>query len=82
MQFFEGTTTPADLIMTTGKDGGSITNRGFYRFPVGHDLHLASECDICNGSEAVARLVENNEGICEDCRKEAVQDGVRFKVLT
>lgn len=74
-------TTNSNLITSTSIDGIAVTGRGYLRFPQGHDLALQSECDVCNGEEAVARLADTGEGVCEDCRQEAVQMGERVVKL-
>lgn len=71
-------TTNSDLIISTDLEGVALTGRGYARYPAGHDYALESECDVCNGEEAVARLADTGEGVCEDCRQEAVQQGERI----
>ena len=68
-------TTNSNIIISTDLDGIAVTGRGYLRYPAGHDYAQESECDVCNGSEAVARLADTGEGVCEDCRQEAVQMG-------
>jgi hypothetical protein len=48
---------------------------------MGHDYYSPSECDVCNGEEAVARLVDTGEGVCEECRQELKQAGDRLAKL-
>ena len=74
-KFFNSTTTLTTLIQSVDADGVGSTFRGYDRFPVGHDYYLESECDVCNGEEAVARLVETDEAVCGECRQEAVAGG-------
>ena len=68
-------TTNSNLIISTDLDGIAVTGRGYLRYPAGHDYAQESECDVCNGEPAVARLADTGEGVCEDCRQEAVQMG-------
>jgi hypothetical protein len=79
--FFNSTTTLTTLIQSVDADGVGTTYRGYDRFPEGHDYYLESECDVCNGEEAVARLVDTDEGVCEDCRQEAKEGGEKFAKL-
>jgi hypothetical protein len=74
-------TTHAHIITSTSIDGIAVTGRGYLRFPKGHDYAQESECDVCNGEPAVARLADTGEGVCADCRKEAVQMGERVVKL-
>jgi len=74
-KFFNSTTTLTTLIQSVDADGVGSTYRGYDRFPVGHDYYLESECDVCNGEEAVARLVDTGEAVCGECRQEAVAGG-------
>ena len=74
-------TTNSNLIISTDAEGISVTGRGYLRFPEGHDYAMDSECDVCNGEEAVARLADTGEGVCEECRKEAISLGERVVKL-
>lgn len=74
-------TTNSNLIISTDLEGVALTGRGYLRYPAGHDYALESECDVCNGEEAVARLADTGEGVCEECRKEAIALGERVVKL-
>jgi hypothetical protein len=77
-KFFRSTTTLTTIIESVDTDGVGTTYRGYIRFPFGHEYYSPSECDVCNGEEAVARLVDTGEGVCEDCRQEFKQAGDRL----
>ena len=62
-------------------NSNGTTYRGYDRFPMGHDYYSPSECDVCNGEEAVARIVDTGEGVCEECRQELKQAGDRLAKL-
>jgi hypothetical protein len=80
-KFFRSTTTLNTIIESVDTDGVGTTYRGYTRFPFGHDYFSRSECDVCNGEEAVARLVDTDEGVCEDCRQEFKRSGDKLTKL-
>jgi hypothetical protein len=80
-KFFRSTTTLNTIIELVDTAGIGTTYRGYIRFPFGHEYYTPSECDVCNGEEAVARLVDTGEGVCEDCRQEFKQSGDRLAKL-
>jgi hypothetical protein len=74
MEFFENTTTPLDLILSVDTEGIGYTNRGFMRFPEGHEDYAESECDVCNATADIAlRDKDTNEGLCEECATEYLE---------
>jgi hypothetical protein len=80
-KFFNSTTTLTTIIKSVDTDGIGTTYRGYIRFPMKSEYYSPSECDVCNGEEAVARLVDTGEGVCEECRNELRQAGDRLAKL-
>jgi hypothetical protein len=80
MEFFENTTTPLDLVMSVNKYGIGLTNRGYDRYPQGHDLYVPSECDVCNATgDIILRNKDTTEGLCEDCVSESINEAQEIR---